>query len=134
MSDTGFISKNIQDNNMEIAMAKMATQKSKNSEVKHAATTIINDHTAMNKDLKALASKKNARVPDNTSAMSDMNSTGADFDKMWVSQMLSGHESKISELEGVINSTQDADIKNAATKALPKIKLHRDMLAKINTK
>jgi len=58
--------------------------------------------------------------------------SGNDFDKTWASQMLTMHEAKIAELENYISLSADEAIKAAASRALPKIKLHRNMLMKIS--
>jgi hypothetical protein len=41
------------------------------------------------------------------------------------------HEVKSNELNTFIGFTQDAELKVAATQALAKIKVHRDLLSKI---
>ncbi len=135
MSDSGFLIKSVTDNLMEIELSKLAKAKATDKQVKNIANQMITDHTQMLNDVKALAGKKNISLPENnTVPATEMgNASGTAFDKMWVQHMLSGHEAKLSELQSVINSTQDADIKTLATKALPKVKMHRDMLAKVNT-
>lgn len=134
LSDTGFLTKNVIDNNMEIDLSKLGKSKSTDKQVKAVANQMIADHTQMLKDVKALAAKKHVTLPEyNTMPATDLgNATGKEFDKMWVQHMLTGHEAKLAELQSVINSTQDADIKALAGKALPKVQMHRDMLAKIN--
>lgn len=133
MTDTGFISKNIVDNMMEIQLSKMGQNKATNAQLKKVAGQMITEHTQMLNELKALAGKKQVTVP--TSRQMDMSSmpglagaSGKEFDNMWQSEMLKMHEAKIAELESVMQQTTDADIKNLATKALPKIKHHREML------
>lgn len=133
-TDTGFITKNIMDNMMEIRLAKSGQSKGTSSQVKKIAALLVNDHTVMLNDLKKLAVKKGVSPKSYMSGMHSvpMNITpGGNFDKAWVSQMLTMHEAKIAELENYINLSSDEDIKAAATRALPKIKLHRDMLMKI---
>jgi predicted outer membrane protein len=46
--------------------------------------------------------------------------------------MLAMHEAKMAELQSFLNTTQDADLKALANKALPKIKMHRDQLTRIS--
>jgi predicted outer membrane protein len=58
MSDTGFVSKNIMDNMMEVQMSKMGQSKGTDAQVKKAASLMVTDHTQMLADLKALATKK----------------------------------------------------------------------------
>lgn len=134
-TDTGFISKNITDNLIEIKLAKLAQAKGTGAQVKKAAALIISDHTIMLNDLKKLAAKKGVSqkgsMPDMASMPADI-VMGSDFNKTWASQMLTMHEEKIAELENTISLSADKDIKAAASRALPKMKLHRDMLLKIS--
>ena len=136
MTDTGFINKNIMDNMMEIRLSKLGRDKATSAAVKKAATVMITDHTAILNDLKKLAGKKQAGSKENQ--MNGMHgmppadiSEGADFNKKWASAMLTMHEEKIDELEKFMMTTHDADLKAAIGKALPKIRAHRVLLAKI---
>ncbi len=58
---------------------------------------------------------------------------GKEFDQAWANQMLTQHDAKISELQNVLTQTEDADIKALINKALPKVKMHRDLLSKITS-
>lgn len=133
MTDTGFINKNIMDNMMEIQLSKLGRDKATSAAVKKVAGQMITDHTAILNDLKRLAARKGAtnqlhEMP--VMPPADM-SAGTDFDAKWASAMLTMHEAKIDELEKFMATTRDAGIKAAIGKALPKIRAHRDMLAKI---
>src|SRR5687767_7832799 len=57
MDDDGFISKNIIDNEMEVALATIGGDKLSSPSLKKAATQIKKDHTQMLNDLKILAAK-----------------------------------------------------------------------------
>ena len=138
MTDTGFISKNIMDNMTEIEMSKMGRDRGKSAQIKKVANQLITDHTQILNDLKSLASKKQVSVPSgnrisgDTSMMASMRSaTGADFENSWAGQMLTMHQAKVAELQNALNQTQDADIKAAINKALPKIQAHTEMLSKL---
>jgi putative membrane protein len=133
-TDTGFITKNISDNIMEIKLAKLGQSKGTGAQVKRAAALMIKDHTAMLNELKRLASKKGISQKSYMNSIPSMPTgiaPGTDFDKTWASEMLSMHEAKITELENYISLSADEDIKAAANRALPKIKMHRSMLMKI---
>jgi putative membrane protein len=135
ISDNDFISKNINDNMMEVKLSELGRDKGTDARVKKAATQMIADHTQMLNDLKVLAARKKVEVPAaNTNLIANptlSEAAGKEFDQTWATQMLSMHEAKINELQNVLTQTQDADIKALATKALPKIKMHKEMLAKI---
>jgi len=60
------------------------------------------------------------------------NASGSEFNTLFVSQMLSMHESKLSELQTAATSLTDPELKALVTKAIPKIRMHRDTLAKMN--
>jgi uncharacterized protein (DUF305 family) len=60
------------------------------------------------------------------------NATGAQFNSMFVSQMLAMHEAKLTELQAAATTLTDPELKLAVTKAIPKIRMHRDMLSRIN--
>lgn len=133
-TDTGFISKNIMDNMMEIKLAKSGQNKGTSAQVKRVAALMVKDHTTILNDLKKLAAKKGVSSKSDAhdeSSMTASIASGSDFDKTWASEMLTMHEAKIAELENFINLSADEDIKAAASRALPKIKMHRDMLMKI---
>ncbi len=136
MTANDFISKNITDNAMEMQVIKMGLDKGTSASVKKAAAQMMTDHTQMASDLKTLAAKKQVTVPAASTEMSGMSSmsgaSGKEFDQAWASEMLTMHDAKISELQNVLSQTQDAEIKALASKALPKIKMHRDMLSKIS--
>ena len=133
-----FIAKHIQGNMAEIAHSKMAQKGATSKDVKNLASSMVQDHTKMLNDLKALAAKKQITAPTEASAdamtqlqaMSKM--SGNDFDKMWVSHMLTAHEATLADLQNAASNATDADIKNAANKAIPIVKMHRDLLAKLN--
>jgi uncharacterized protein (DUF305 family) len=76
----------------------------------------------------------------NMSGMSDVrgmaalqNATGAEFDRMWVSQMLTMHNAKVTELQAASTQITDPDLKAIVTKALPIVRNHRDRLVALNT-
>jgi predicted outer membrane protein len=135
ISDNDFISKNINDNGMEVKLAELGLDKGTDAGVKKAATQMIVDHRQMLNDLMALAAKRKVAVPAaNTGIITNptlSQATGKEFDQTWATQMLNMHEAKINELQNVLAQTHDSDIKSLAAKALPKIKMHREMLAKI---
>lgn len=135
MTDTGFINKNIMDNMMEIQVAKLGRDKG-NAQVKKVAALMITDHTAILNELQRLAKKKHPGASNANKykmpAIARMKiPKGSDFNKTWASGVLTMHEVKINELNTFIGFTRDAELKAAATQALARTKVHRDLLSKI---
>jgi len=60
------------------------------------------------------------------------NASGTEFNTLFVSQMLTMHEAKLAELQAASTSLTDPELKTLVTKAIPKIRMHRDMLSKMN--
>jgi putative membrane protein len=134
LSDTGFLSKNIMDNRMEIQLSKLAQEKATDATIKKLAALMVTDHTDILHELERLpAAKKGAATGGQKEldmALPDL-PQGKGFDLAWAGQMLTMHEAKIVELERFIGMTKDPALKAAVMKAIPKIKAHRDALAKI---
>jgi putative membrane protein len=61
--------------------------------------------------------------------------SGADFDKQYASDMVSGHDSTVSLFESVAgNSAADAELKAFAAKTLPTLKAHQTTIKDIQSK
>jgi len=61
------------------------------------------------------------------------NASGREFNGLFVSQMLQMHQTKVAELQSASSRITDPILKAAVTKALPIIRMHRDMLARANS-
>lgn len=120
----------------EIALSKIAVEKSTNSEIKDFANMMVMDHSKAGDELKAIAVTKNITLPDSLNADSkkaadDLSKkTGKDFDKAYVDKMVADHKSTVSLFEDASKNLKDADLKAFADKTLPTIKAH---LTHINT-
>ena len=133
MSDAAFINKNIADNRMEIRLSTLGRDKGNSAEVKKIAALMVNDHIAILNDLESLAKRqrKAQNVPKEMVMPPTSFPEGKEFDKAWAGKMLAMHEAKIEELETFVGFTKDAELKAAVMKAIPKIKMHRNLLLKI---
>lgn len=124
---------------MEVELGKLALQKSQNAEVKKFAQMMITDHDKANTELKTLAAKKNVTLPaemssSQKSTMEDLSKlSGAEFDKKYVEAMVEDHETDVELFEDNTGNS-DADIKAFATKTLPTLKSHLQMIKDIQSK
>lgn len=122
----------------EVEMGRLALQKSQNADVKKFAQMMVTDHTKANDELKALAAKKNVVLPTDTgshkSTLDKLKGlSGAEFDKAYVDAMVEGHEDTVDLFEDNADDS-DADIKAFATKTLPTLKSHLQMIKDIQSK
>lgn len=128
-------------NLMEIDLGKMA-QKLGTKNVKSYGAMLIKDHTAANKELKALAKKKGvSKIPDDMpateadkkahddamAAMEKMKTLkGAEFDREFLTLMVADHDKEVASTEAAITSTTDADLSKFLTKVKPTLQKHAD--------
>lgn len=114
----------------EVALAKLAQQKTSNAKIKEFADMMVTDHSKANDELMALAKSKNITLPatvsaDNQKAMDDLSKkSGADFDKAYVNMMVDGHKKAADLFDDESKNGNDPDLKVFAAKTLPTIKVH----------
>jgi len=122
----------------EVELSKLAQQKATNAKAKEYADMMVMDHSKANDELKALAKAKNVTLPDSLNADSkkmwdDLNTkTGKDFDKAYVSTMVSEHKKTVSMFENASKDLKDAELKAFVDKTLPVLKGHLDKITAIN--
>lgn len=122
----------------EVALGKLALEKSTNAQVKEFATMMVADHGKANEELMAIAKMKNITLPmavdaDHQKKMDDLSKkTGADFDKDYVSAMVDGHKSTLKLMQDEAKDGKDADLKAFAGKTAPVVQAHLTMINKIH--
>jgi putative membrane protein len=140
-TDELFLKKAAGGNMTEVAMGKMALQKTSNEDVKAFAQKMVDDHTAMESDVEAVAKGMNVTLPtglpkSEQKPMAKMEALNGDaFDKAYAAGMVKDHKKVLSEFRGEISTTQNAQVKELATKGADTIahhlKMAEDMQAKV---
>jgi putative membrane protein len=121
----------------EVALSRLALEKSGNASVKHFADMMVNDHSSANDQVKMLAAQKNVTLPadvseENKKKADDlMKKTGKDFDKDYVDVMTKDHEKTIDMFEKASTNVKDADVAAFANNTLPKLRAHLDSIKAI---
>jgi putative membrane protein len=124
----------------EVKLGEMASTKAQNADVKTFGKKMVEDHSKANTELTELAKKKGVTLPTETDAahkatMDKLSKlSGAEFDKEYVSEMVKDHEKDVAEFEEQSKNATDADIKAFATKTLPTLKMHLQMIKDIHAK
>lgn len=124
--DVQFISHAGAHNESEMAYGKMAGQKAQSPEVKKIATRIVSDHARMNKELVALATKKDFKVTTGTVKAEKI--SDKDFDKTYLQMVEKAHQDDIALYEKQSKSGSDADLRAWAARNLPTLKTHLSMV------
>ena len=118
----------------EIELGKLAAAKAQNADVKAFGQKMVEDHSKVIEDLKALMIQKKVLLPSDvmpthielTDKLSKL--SGADFDREYVKAMVANHEKDVTAFNSVANGATDADVKAFATKTLPTLKMHLEMI------
>lgn len=139
LTQSNFWTEAAQSGMTEVMLGNLALQNSQNTEVKKYAQMMASDHGKANAELKTLAAKKNVMLPvelssSHKSMMEDLSKlSGAEFDKKYVETMVEDHETTVELFEDNTDNS-DADIKAFATKTLPALKSHLQMIKDIQSK
>ncbi len=118
----------------EVELGKLAAKQAASNDVKQFGQKMVEDHSKAGDELKQLAAQKKVVLPSDImpvhkqlmEKLSKLSS--ADFDKEYVKAMVEAHEKDVAAFENVSKTAADADVKSFATKTLPTLKMHLEMI------
>lgn len=122
---------------MEVTLGKLAQTNASSAQVKEFGQMMVTDHSKANKELKAVASKKNMTLSETPAEkqqkmIDDLKTKkGADFDKAYVEMMVDDHKEDVEKFKDEANKGNDADVKAFAAKTVPVLQKHLDHIQKI---
>jgi putative membrane protein len=123
----------------EVALGKLALSKTSDKSIKDFATMMVDDHGKANEELMTVAKGKNMMLPATVDAehqakMDSLKSlSGAAFDKGYVAVMVEGHQKTLDLMQMEASNGKDAELKAFAAKTAPVVKMHLDMITKIQS-
>jgi putative membrane protein len=129
-------------NQMEIEMGKLAQKNGGSKDVKAFGKTLVQDHTAADKKVTALAKQEKVDLktaappmkPDDQAKMDQLKTQkGAEFDKAFSTAMVEDHKKDVSEASAARDSTSDPKLKALLTDTVPVLEKHRDTAEKLAT-
>ena len=138
--DGAFAMNGAQANMAEIALGRLALQKSQNAEVKRFVQRLIADHTKANNALKPIASKKNITLPADVKPEQKetydrlAKLSGAEFDREFMALMVTNHQKSEAAYQAESTKGTDPELKAFATTILPTIQEHLRMSQEIASK
>lgn len=126
---TNFITNATVANMKEIATGKLAEKKAKDPSVKAYGAKMIEHHTMATKQMAELVKTKKIEVSKPPVAMAKpdsmlANSSGVEFDKMYITMMIADHKKTIALFETASTKLTDVDLKAFAVKTLPMLRQH----------
>lgn len=137
MSTDAFVTNAAISDMYEIQAGEIAQKKGQSADVKAFGKMMVADHTAMSNEMKPLITAAGKTPPpglderrkgmiDNLNAAS-----AAEFDKTYLSQQEAAHSEALTLMQGYADKGDDAGLKGAAGKAVPKIQAHLDRVKQL---
>ncbi|HET9835190.1 MAG TPA: DUF4142 domain-containing protein [Rhodanobacteraceae bacterium] len=132
-SDTSFARKAAQGGMAEVAMGKLAESHAQSADVKAFGQKMVQDHSAANDKLKAVAEQEHIQLPTQPSSkdQSTINRLsslhGAAFDKAYTRTMLKDHEKDIAEFKQEARQGGGSPVQSFAKATLPTLEQHLQM-------
>src|SRR3954470_10187405 len=126
-----------QANLNEIEGGKAAAAKAQSPDVKQFAQKMATDHQQMLTELETLAKSKGVALPQSGSLKDKAEmkmmerSSGADFDKKHMEQMVKDHQKDAKETQVIAAKAKDPEFKAAVQKAHSKIEEHLQLAQRI---
>ncbi len=116
----------------EIQAGQIAQKKGQSADVKAFGKMMVTEHTALSNEMKPLVVASGKPAPtgldERRKGMIDnLNAAApADFDKVYLSQQEAAHTETLDLMRGYADNGDDAGLKAAAGKAVPKVQAHLD--------
>jgi putative membrane protein len=131
--DKKFLATAAQSDQNEIALSQLATQRATNPAVKAFAEKMVTEHTKMTESMKPFADSWGLTPPsgpdaDHQKELDKLNGlSGADFDKEYMSQMVTDHSKALSAFTTEAKDTKDVKFRAAVIKGKTAVAAHKNM-------
>lgn len=138
MGDRNFVKDMAADGQAEVALGEMAQQKATNPDVKAFAEMMVRDHSRAGQELKSIAAKYNielnTELDDHGKDLRERlaKKSGADFDRDYMKAMVDDHEQAVDDAKDKAEHSDNAEIKQWASKTLPTLQQHLERAKQIN--
>lgn len=122
----------------EVEISRLAETRASDPAVQEFARHMVTDHSRINKELGALAKRKQVTVDPkpNEAQRKDYRDLKAksieDFDQAYVDQMLSDHKAAVALFEGGTRNAGDREISAFSSKTLKTLRHHSKMAQRLN--
>jgi putative membrane protein len=130
-ADRSFIQDQIELNEAEVTIGRLAQERAANPQVREFAQTMVRDHEAAVRELRQIATQHNVEIERRDEMARDhrnvhermMERKGAEFDREFIDWAVDKHESAINDLEGKMDSENQA-VRQWASQTAPKLRQH----------
>jgi putative membrane protein len=111
-------------------MGKLAQKNGQSKEVKQFGKTLVQDHSAADKKVTALAKQEKIDLP--AAPKHDMDiPAGPEFDAKFAQSMLEDHKKDVAETSEARDKTNDPKLKKLLTELVPTLQKHEETAQKL---
>ena len=131
--DKKFLAMAAQSDQNEMALSQLADQKATNPAVKAFAKKMLTEHTKMTDSMKPFADSWGLTAPsgpdaDHQKLIDKLNGlSGSDFDKEYISDMVSDHAKALSAFTTEAKDTKDVKFRATVIKGKTAVAAHKNM-------
>ncbi len=136
--DASFIREALRGGRQEVADSREAVTHATREDVRSTAQMLMTEHMNLNAELEMLADKKGWKAAEPSAPPAGPGRTvdatpaeGADFDHAYVNNQIRDHVRTIAMFRRQATAAGDADVRQLAAKALPKLEHHLAVLKKL---
>jgi putative membrane protein len=137
MSTDAFVTNAAISDMYEIQAGEIAQKKGQSADVKAFGKMMVADHTALSNALKPLITAAGKTPPTGLDErrkglIDNLNAAApAEFDQVYLSQQEAAHSEALTLMQGYADKGDDVGLKDAASKAVPKVQAHLDHVKKL---
>ena len=139
-ADRKFLTEAAEGGMYEVEAGKLAADKGTNPDVKAFGQKMVDDHGKANDKIKQIAGDKGVKLPTELGTLDKhaieklQKATGADFDRLYISEMVKDHKKDVSDFQHESKAAKDNDVKTFASDTLPTLQDHLKMAEAAATK
>lgn len=127
--DRAFFEKAAQGNNAEVAVATLGASRATDPAIVEFAKTLVDDHSAAQKELLVIATKRSVVLPDSLGERQRsfdevVDEEGERFEDLFMTRMIEDHQNAIALYQAQLSGGKDPLLKEYAATMLPKIQAH----------
>jgi putative membrane protein len=130
-ADRSFLENQIELNEAEVRMGRLAQERAANPQVREFAQTMVREHETALRELRQIAAQHNVEIEQRDEMPRDHRNvherlterSGAEFDREFIDWAIDKHEDAISDLEGKLDSDNQA-VRQWASATAQKLRQH----------
>jgi putative membrane protein len=132
--DKTFLAASVEGSTAEVALGKLAVQKSTDAEIKTFAQKMIDDHTMLLDKMKPFADQAGIPPlaelsPADKAALKQLSAlTGDDFNRAYLKDMVADHHKDLGAFMAERDSTTNANLRTAVTASTQVVREHTEMI------